>query len=243
MWTRVLTPRGNVTVGYAGYFRRLLQRFGLGRGLAGVQGFQQAEESSGFPDAAELDAEGLDLDEQVLNIDDLVPNQRLEKDADQPDQAVLKGGGDIRATVAQYGGTYLHRLGCGSCTCMYLSLICSQVEIQLEMYRWMNSAGRSTAVVNLRTGTAVCVTGGSADGNRSPADTSPVDHLHGVQRHVHVDEHREILRDLAARHQLQQHLYGDQRVVLHQVRELGWGQTDVIHQPGVLLQLSQQLHI
>uniref|UniRef100_A0A0E9W8F0 Uncharacterized protein n=1 Tax=Anguilla anguilla TaxID=7936 RepID=A0A0E9W8F0_ANGAN len=32
---------------------------------------------------------------------------------------------------------------------MYLSLICSQVEIQLEMYKWMNSGGRSTAVVNL----------------------------------------------------------------------------------------------
>lgn len=160
----------------------LLQRFGLGRGLAGVQGFQQAEESSGFPDAAELDAEGLDLDEQVLNIDDLVPNQRLEKDADQPDQAVLKGGGDIRASVAQY------RHGGGSRTCMYLSLICSQVEMQLEMYRWMNSAGRSTAVVSLRTGTAVCVTGGSADGNRGRS-SSPVDHLHGVQRHVHVDQH------------------------------------------------------
>lgn len=36
------------------------------------------------------------------------------------------------------------------CTCMYLSLICSQVEMQLEMYRWMNSGGKSTAVVNLR---------------------------------------------------------------------------------------------
>lgn len=33
---------------------------------------------------------------------------------------------------------------------MYLSLICSQVEMQLEMYRWMNSGGRSTAVVNLK---------------------------------------------------------------------------------------------
>lgn len=44
-------------------------------------------------------------------------------------------------------GAYLRSPGC---TCMYLSLICSQVEMQLEMYRWMNSAGRSTAVVNLR---------------------------------------------------------------------------------------------
>lgn len=61
--------------------------------------------------------------------------------------------GDIRATVVRYGA-YLR---CPGSTCMYLSLICSQVEIQLEMYRWMNSAGRSTAVVNLRT-TAVSMT-------------------------------------------------------------------------------------
>lgn len=69
----------------------------------------------------------------------------------------------------------------------------------------------------------------------------PVDHLHGVKRHVHVDQHGEVLGDLAALHQLQQHLDGHQRVVLHQVRELGWGQADVIDQLRVLLQLRQQL--
>lgn len=74
------------------------------------------------------------------------------------------------------------------------------------------------------------------------AESSPVNHLHGVQRHVHVDEHGEVLGDLAAGHQLEQHLYGNQWVVLHQVWELDWCQTDVINQPGVLLQLSQQLH-
>lgn len=66
-WTRVGTPEGTGSLGW----------FGLGRGLAGVQGLQQAEEAGGLADAAELDAEGLDLDEQVLNVDDLVPYQRL----------------------------------------------------------------------------------------------------------------------------------------------------------------------
>ena len=33
---------------------------------------------------------------------------------------------------------------------MYLSLIVSHVEIQLEMYRWMNSVGSSTTVVSLQ---------------------------------------------------------------------------------------------
>lgn len=34
--------------------------------------------------------------------------------------------------------------------CMYRSLIVSQVVIQFEMYRWMNSLGKSTVVVNLK---------------------------------------------------------------------------------------------
>lgn len=62
-----------------------------------------------------------------------------------------------------------------------------------------------------------------------------------MQRHVHVDQHGEILGDLAALHQLQQHLDGHQRVVLHQVRQLCRGQADVVHQLGVLLQFGQQL--
>lgn len=126
----------------------LLRWLGLGRGLARVQGLQQAEESGGFTDAAELDAEGLDLDEQVLDVDDLVPDQRLKEDADQPDQPVLEGEETAEGSAARLSAagsrTRTWR------TCMYLSLICSQVEIQLEMYRWMNSGGRSTAVVSLR---------------------------------------------------------------------------------------------
>lgn len=105
----------------------LLGRFGLGRRLAGVQRLQQAEESGGLADAAELDAEGLDLDEQVLYVDDLVPDQGLQEDADQPDQAVLEGGADVRTTAVPGGADPRCR------TCMYLSLICSQVEMQLEM--------------------------------------------------------------------------------------------------------------
>lgn len=68
----------------------LLGWFGLGRRLSGVQCLEEAEEASGFADAAELDAEGLDLDEKVLHIDDLVPDQRLQEDADEPHQTVLR---------------------------------------------------------------------------------------------------------------------------------------------------------
>lgn len=55
--------------------------FGLGRVLSGVQGLQEAEQAGGFSDAAELDAEGLNLNEEVLNVDDFVSDQRLEEDA------------------------------------------------------------------------------------------------------------------------------------------------------------------
>lgn len=65
-------------------------RFGLRRVFSSVQSLQEPEEAGGFPDTAELDTEGLDLDEQVLNIDDLVSDQRLEEDADQSDQPVLE---------------------------------------------------------------------------------------------------------------------------------------------------------
>ena len=47
-----------------------------------------------------------------------------------------------------------------------------------------------------------------------------VDDLHGVERHLHVDEYREVLRDLVRLHQLQEHLNGHQRVVGHQVGQL-----------------------
>lgn len=67
--------------------------FGLGRRLSGVQRLEEAEEAGGFADAAELDAEGLDLNEKVLHIDDLVPDQRLQEDADEPHQTVLRRHG------------------------------------------------------------------------------------------------------------------------------------------------------
>ena len=35
--------------------------------------------------------------------------------------------------------------------CMYLSLMVSQVEMQFDMYKWMNSVGNSTTVVSLFT--------------------------------------------------------------------------------------------
>lgn len=63
---------------------------GLGGSLPSVQGLEEAEEASSFTDTAELDAEGLDLDEEVLHIDDLVPDQRLQEDTHQPHQTVLR---------------------------------------------------------------------------------------------------------------------------------------------------------
>jgi len=42
---------------------------------------QQPEESGCLSDPAELDAEGLDFDEQLLDVDDLVSDQGLEEDA------------------------------------------------------------------------------------------------------------------------------------------------------------------
>lgn len=105
----------------------LLGWLGLGWGLARVQGLQQAEESGGFTNAAELDAEGLDLDEQVLDVDDLVSNQRLQEDADQPDQAVLEGRGESDRSVGcgqqhaspqEVGVRVGHDLAVPACTCL-----------------------------------------------------------------------------------------------------------------------------
>ena len=76
--------------------------FGLGGVLAGVQGLQEAEEAGGFADAAELDAKGLNLDEQVLNIDDLVSDQRLEEDADQSDQPILEDRNSVHTRLKQH---------------------------------------------------------------------------------------------------------------------------------------------
>lgn len=63
---------------------RSLGGLSLGRGLPGVKGLEEAEEAGSLTDAAELDAEGLDLDKEVLHVDDLVPDQRLQEDAHQP---------------------------------------------------------------------------------------------------------------------------------------------------------------
>lgn len=65
-------------------------QFGLSWVFSGVQGLEEAEEAGGFADAAELDAESLDLDEEVLNVDDLVSDERLEEDTDEADQTVLE---------------------------------------------------------------------------------------------------------------------------------------------------------
>lgn len=81
-------------------------------GVSRVQGLKKAEEAGGLADAAELDAEGLHLDEQVLHVDDLVPDQRLEEHAHQTHQAVL---GD-RDTLHTHTRTYtLDMLSTHSC--------------------------------------------------------------------------------------------------------------------------------
>lgn len=69
--------------------RALFGRFGLCGVFSSVQSLEEAEEASGLADAAELDAEGLNLDEEVLNVDNLVPDQRLQEDADQTNQTIL----------------------------------------------------------------------------------------------------------------------------------------------------------
>ena len=131
--------------------------------------------------------------------------------------------------------------------CMYLSLIVSQVEIQLEMYRWMNSVGSSTTVVSLEGGNLIIMFG--TVWNVAPvkcqtlpcwsvkyclgekcemllrwsvkycpvksvkycpsekcemlprwkvwniSPVSPVDHLHAVKGHLHIDQDRKVLGD------------------------------------------------
>ena len=63
----------------------------------------------------------------------------------------------------------------------YLSLMVSQVEMQLEMYKCTNSVGSSTAVVSLKSMV------GHDDSDAVQLDV-PVDHLHAVQTHLHVDQ-------------------------------------------------------
>jgi hypothetical protein len=58
--------------------------------LRWLHGLQESEESGRLSDLGELDAEGLHLNEQVLDVDDLVADQRLQEDAHETDQAILR---------------------------------------------------------------------------------------------------------------------------------------------------------
>lgn len=62
-----------------------------------------------------------------------------------------------------------------------------------------------------------------------------------MQAHLHVDQHAKVLGDLARVHELVQELDGDERVVLHQVRQALGREAAVVDQLGVLLQLHQHL--
>lgn len=58
---------------------RSLGDLSLSRGLPSIKGLEKTKEAGSFTDATELDTEGLDFDEEVLHVDDLVPDQRLQK--------------------------------------------------------------------------------------------------------------------------------------------------------------------
>jgi hypothetical protein len=58
--------------------------------LRWLHGLQESEESGRLSDLGELDAEGLYLNEQVLDVDDLVADQRLQEDAHETDQPILR---------------------------------------------------------------------------------------------------------------------------------------------------------
>ena len=55
-----------------------------------LERLEQPEEPCRLPNSAELDAEGLDFDEKVLNVDDLVSDQRLQEHAHEAHQPVLR---------------------------------------------------------------------------------------------------------------------------------------------------------
>lgn len=69
--------------------KALFGRFDLWGDFSCIQGLEEAEEAGCFPYAAELNAKGLHLDEQVLHVDDLVPDQRLQEHTHQAHKAVL----------------------------------------------------------------------------------------------------------------------------------------------------------
>lgn len=63
--------------------KALFGRFDLWGDFSCIQGLEEAEEAGCFPYAAELNAKGLHLDEQVLHVYDLVPDQRLKEHTHQ----------------------------------------------------------------------------------------------------------------------------------------------------------------
>ena len=70
---------------------------------------------------AKFNTKSLDLDEKFLDVDNFVPDQRLQEDTDQSDQSVLHvPDRGVSAQIQILGITYL-------------SLIVSQVEMQFEM--------------------------------------------------------------------------------------------------------------
>ena len=68
----------------------LLDEAPLGPSLRLLERFEQPKEARRLADVAELNAECLHLDEQVLHVDDLVPDEGLEEYAHKADEAVLQ---------------------------------------------------------------------------------------------------------------------------------------------------------
>ncbi len=54
--------------------------------ISSLKLLEETKESSSLSNTAELDAKGLHFYKQLLNVDDLVADQRLEKDTQQPYQ-------------------------------------------------------------------------------------------------------------------------------------------------------------
>ena len=56
-----------------------------------LERLEQPEKPCRLPNSAELDTEGLDLDEEILHVDNLVSDQRLQENTDEAHQPVLRG--------------------------------------------------------------------------------------------------------------------------------------------------------
>lgn len=89
----------------------LLDAAPLGPSLRLLERFEQPKEARRLADVAELNAECLHLDEQVLHVDDLVADQGLQEDTDQPHQSVLHVPIlDILARGDAVGDVQVHKL-------------------------------------------------------------------------------------------------------------------------------------